>query len=60
MNPISFRTTIGMRTIDLMVSNCMSWCLSLPDCHPSSVRHSDQENQNRNPGAKRSGHRHGK
>lgn len=33
---------------------------SVPDCHPSGVRHSHQEDQNGHPGAKRSGDRHSK
>ena len=35
-----------------------SWCLSVPDRHPSDVRHKHQEDQNCHPGAKRFGDRH--
>ena len=38
--------------------NCSSWCLSVPDRHPSGVRHALQEDQNCHPAAKRSGDRH--
>lgn len=33
---------------------------SVPDRHPSGIRHTHQEDQNGHPGAKRSGDRHGK
>lgn len=43
--------------VTLKCSRCFG---SVPDCHPSGVRHSHQEDQNGHPGAKRSGGRHNK
>lgn len=37
-------------------SDAYAW--PVPDCHPSGVGHSHQEDQNGHPGAKRSGDRH--